>query len=133
MKVRGVIATILILAISATLGAALRYYVSLWAAALFGTPFPYGTLLVNVVGSFILGAFLTLAGQGLVTNPGLRLFVATGFCGSLTTFSTYSYESVALFERGSYLIGALYMFGSLALALVSVIVGAALMRALFLA
>ena len=133
MKVRGVIATILIMALGATLGAALRYYTSLWAAARFGTAFPYGTLLVNVVGSFILGAFLALAAQRIVVNPGLRLFVATGFCGSLTTFSTYSYETVALLEQGNYLTSALYMFGSLVLGLVSVIAGAALIRALVLA
>jgi CrcB protein len=128
-----VIVTILILAVSATLGAALRYYASLWAAAQFGTAFPYGTLLVNVVGSFILGAFLTLATQRIIVSPALRLFVATGFCGSLTTFSTYSYETVAMLEQGSYLTGALYLFGSLALGIVSVIAGAALIRALFLA
>lgn len=133
MKVRRVITTILILALSATLGAALRYYGTLWAAARFGTAFPYGTLLVNVLGSFILGAFLTLATQRLAISPDLRLFVATGFCGSLTTFSTYSYETVALISQGSYLAGGLYLFGSLALGVVSVVFGVALMRALFLA
>jgi len=132
VKVRGVILTILTLVLGATLGAAVRYYASLWAAAQFGTAFPYGTLLVNVVGSFILGAFLTLATQRIIVSPGLRLFVATGFCGSLTTFSTYSYETVTMLEQGSYLTGALYLFSSLALGVLSVILGAALMRALFL-
>ena len=130
MRARRVITTILILALSATLGAALRYYASVWAAARFGTAFPYGTLIVNVLGCLILGAFLTLATQRLAISPEQRLFVATGFCGSLTTFSTYSYETIALFDRGDYLISGLYLFGSIALGLLSVILGVALARAL---
>jgi CrcB protein len=123
--------TISILALSATLGAALRYYGTLWAAARFGIAFPYGTLLVNVLGSFILGCFLTLAAQLIVISPEIRLFVATGFCGSLTTFSTYSYETVALLEKGSYMMSGLYLFGSMALGILSIVLGAALARALF--
>lgn len=122
--------TILILALGATVGAAARYYGSLWMADRFGAAFPYGTLLINVTGSFILGCFLTLATERLPIGPELRLLVATGFCGSYTTFSTFSYESVGLLTRGSYLAGGLYLFGSVALGVLAVVAGIALARAL---
>ncbi len=125
-----VMTTILILAIGATAGATLRYYMSIWAAARFGTAFPYGTLLVNVLGSFILGCFLTLATQRLAISPQMRLLISTGFCGSLTTFSTLSYETVGLLNEGDYLASALNAFGSLALGLACVVLGAAVARAL---
>ncbi|MFN8505315.1 fluoride efflux transporter CrcB [Kouleothrix sp.] len=122
--------TILILALGATVGAALRYYGSLWAASLFGPAFPYGTLIINVSGSFILGCFLTLATERLAISPQLRLLVATGFCGSYTTFSTFSYEAVGLLTKGSYLAGGAYLLGSVALGVAAVVAGAALARAL---
>lgn len=125
-----VMTTILILAIGATAGATLRYYMTIWAAARFGTAFPYGTLIINVLGSFILGCFLTLATERLAISPQMRLLIATGFCGSFTTFSTFSYETVGLLNDGNYLASALNAFGSLALGLTSVILGAALARAL---
>lgn len=123
--------TILVLALSATLGATLRYYVSLWAAVRFGTAFPYGTLLVNAVGSFMLGFFLTLATERMALSPSVRLFVATGFCGSLTTFSTFSYETIALLTDGRSWTAALNVFGSLGVGLIGVMLGATLVRTLF--
>jgi CrcB protein len=125
------VAKLLYLVAGAGAGAALRYYMSLWAAARFGTTFPYGTLLVNIAGSVLLGGFLTLATERFEMSPDLRLLVATGFCGSLTTFSTFSYETMELLNRGSYLSGVLNAFGSLALGLLGVVLGAALARAFF--
>jgi CrcB protein len=122
---------LLFLIAGAGAGATLRYYLSLWAAARFGTTFPYGTLIVNIVGSVLLGGFFTLTTERFDISPDVRLLVATGFCGSLTTFSTFSYETMGLLNRGSYLSGALNAFGSLALGLVGVVLGAALVRALF--
>lgn len=130
-KKDGAVITILLLALGATLGATLRYYATIWAAARFGTAFPYGTLLVNLVGSFVLGGFLTLATGRFAVSPEMRLLIATGFCGSLTTFSTFSYETLALVNAGNYLTGLLNAFGSLALGLIGVAVGATLARALF--
>lgn len=120
--------TILTLALGATIGASMRYYVTLWATERFGATFPYGTLLVNVVGSLILGGFLALAVNGVTISPTLRLLVATGFCGSLTTFSTFSYETIALINNGSYTLAAVNVVGSLLLGGLSVILGAALVR-----
>lgn len=120
----------LMLALGAVTGAVLRYYSSLWAASQFGTAFPVGTLLINTAGSFVLGCFLTLATGRLALSPETRLLVATGFCGSFTTFSTFSYETLGLVEQGRYGTAALYAGGSVALGLLAVAAGAALARSL---
>lgn len=122
--------TILLLALGATLGATTRYYVNLWSLTRFGLAFPYGTLIVNIVGSFILGGFLTLATGRLAISPELRLLVTAGFCGSLTTFSTFSYETVALLTGGSYLSAALNILANVTLSIAAVILGSTLARAL---
>jgi fluoride exporter len=120
---------IVALALGATVGALLRYETTLWAAARFGTTFPYGTLLVNLVGSFILGFFLALSTRvTLAGYPTLRLFVVTGFCGSLTTFSTFSYETVVLMSEGRLLSALLNALGSMAAGLLCVFLGAVLAR-----
>ncbi len=122
--------TFLALATGATLGALLRYYVTLWAVARFGSTFPYGTLLVNLAGSLLLGFVLALSAARSDLSPTVRLFIATGFCGSLTTFSTFSYETLSLFERGNLAAAALNAFGSMGAGLAAVFLGAALARAL---
>lgn len=86
----------LFIALGAALGANARYIVGLWAAGRFGASFPYGTLIVNVLGSLLLGFFVALATDRLTLSPEARLFLAVGFLGSFTTFSSYAVESVAL-------------------------------------
>ncbi len=120
--------TILVLALGATAGAAARYYGSLWALERFGPAFPYGTLAINLLGSLILGFFLNLAAARHDIGPQLRLLVATGFCGSFTTFSTFSFEAVAMLNAGRYLACGLYLFGSMALGVAAVMLGALLVR-----
>ncbi|MBC8015837.1 MAG: fluoride efflux transporter CrcB [Sporomusaceae bacterium] len=88
-------------AVGGSLGAVMRYLVSTWAAGRFGADFPYGTLIVNVVGCFIIGAFMTAATERLIINPYWRLIVTVGFVGGLTTFSSFSYETFKLMEDGS--------------------------------
>ncbi|MDD4160096.1 MAG: fluoride efflux transporter CrcB [Synergistaceae bacterium] len=90
-------------AIGGALGACARYFVSQWAASRLGADFPYGTLLVNVVGCFLLGLFLTLATERIIVNPYWRLLVAVGFLGSLTTFSSFSYETLRLLDAAGLL------------------------------
>lgn len=122
--------TLVVLALGATIGAVTRYAVSLWAATRFGAAFPYGTLIVNLVGSFILGFFFASAAARPDLSPTLRLFVATGFCGSLTTFSTLSYETVMLIGDGNLPAALFNAFGSLVAGLLCVVLGAAVGRAL---
>ncbi len=89
---------IVLVAIGGGIGATARYLVSSWAAARFGAEFPYGTLIVNIVGCFIIGAFMTLATERLIVSPYWRLFVTVGFVGGLTTFSSFSYETLHLLQ-----------------------------------
>jgi CrcB protein len=124
--------TILVLALGATLGAAARYYVTLWMTARFGAAFPYGTLLINVLGSFLLGAFVTLSSEWSAIGPELRLLVATGFCGSFTTFSTFSNETLFLLTSGHYIGAVVNVVGSVLLGLGGAVLGVMLMRALLL-
>lgn len=89
---------IVVVAVGGGCGAVARYLVSLWAAERFGAAFPYGTLIANVVGCFIIGVFMTLATERLIVSPYWRLLVTVGFLGGLTTFSSFSYETFKLLE-----------------------------------
>lgn len=89
---------IFVVAIGGSIGAVARYLVSMWAAGRFGADFPHGTLIANVVGCFIIGAFMTLTTERFIVNPYWRLLVTVGFVGGLTTFSSFSYETFKLLE-----------------------------------
>ncbi|MEN6412734.1 MAG: fluoride efflux transporter CrcB [Veillonellales bacterium] len=90
---------IIAVAVGGGIGAAARYLVSIWAAGKFGAEFPYGTLIVNIVGCFIIGAFMTLAAERLIVSPYWRLLIVVGFVGGLTTFSSFSYETLRMLEE----------------------------------
>ena len=90
-----------VIAFGGGMGAATRYLVTIWAAERFGSAFPYGTLLVNVAGSFIIGLFMTLFLERIELDPQWRLFIAVGFLGGLTTFSSFSYETLRLVQEGA--------------------------------
>jgi CrcB protein len=101
---------IIFVAVGGSIGATTRYLVSNWAAERFGAGFPYGTLIVNVVGCFIIGAFMTVTTERLIVSPYWRLLVTVGFVGGLTTFSSFSYETFGLLENAN-LMMALYNIG----------------------
>jgi len=86
----------------AVLGANLRYWVTNYFAARLGLTFPYGTLFINISGSFLLGFVLTLLANRLVADPAYRLLIGTGFMGAYTTFSTFSFDTITLLERGDF-------------------------------
>ena len=84
------------------LGCVSRYLVSGWVYALAGRGLPYGTLVVNVIGSFLLGLLMETGLRSTMISPELRIGLAFGFMGGFTTFSTFSLETLRLFEEGSY-------------------------------
>lgn len=118
----------LLIAIGAALGANARYLVGVWAGNRLGADFPYGTFIVNVVGSFLLGFLLTLGTERLQLSPGARLLLATGFLGSFTTFSSYTVESINLWRDGSLWRCLVNIAGNNLTGLLAVIFGAALAR-----
>jgi fluoride exporter len=93
-----------------------------------GAGFPIGTLVVNITGSFLLGLFLRYAVDTPTLTPEWRAFLTVGFCGGYTTFSTFSYETVALLEDGQWSRAATYVGLSLVLALLGVMLGFATAR-----
>jgi CrcB protein len=100
-RTRRQVETILLIGIGGFIGANLRYAVSVWAAGRFGLVFPWGTLIINVTGSFILALFLGYAVAHTRLDDRVRLLLAVGFCGAYTTFSTYAVESIALMQGGA--------------------------------
>lgn len=88
-----------------SLGAACRYGASLLAVRLFGAGFAWGTLLVNLIGCFLIGFAFSLADRGSVLGPLPRLFFITGFLGALTTFSSFAFESVQFIAEDAFLLG----------------------------
>ncbi len=122
--------TFLLISTGAIFGANLRYWVGGWAASRFGTSFPYGTLIINLTGSFILGLFITLATERLLLDPRWRLVIAIGFLGGYTTFSSYTFESMSLILDNQWIPGLLNLFGSAFLGGLAVLMGILLARAI---
>jgi CrcB protein len=118
------------IALGAVVGASARYFLSTLIARDFVSAFPYGTLLINITGSLILGFFLIFSTERALLDPRWRLLIAVGFCGSYTTFSSYAFESFALMERGQWLLSGINIVGSNVLCLAAVLAGAALARGL---
>jgi len=122
---------ILQVALGGAIGAALRYASGGMAMRMLGSGFPYGTMLVNILGSFLMGlaAFYMLErmdGSFARFAP----FILTGVLGGFTTFSAFSLDAVFLIERSRYVAAAIYMGGSVALAMLALIAGMALARSL---
>ena len=92
----------LLITFGGAIGTLLRYLTSLMAAQWFGTEFPYSTLIVNLSGAFIIGLVQQLGTEALMIPDSTRLFLTTGMMGGLTTYSTFSYETVRLMESGAW-------------------------------
>jgi len=122
--------TYLWISAGAVVGASARYFVGRFVARAVTASFPYGTLLINITGSFILGLFLVWSTERALPDPHWRLLIAIGFCGSYTTFSSYAFESFSLFEQGHYLLFASNVLASNVLCLAGVLAGAMVARSI---
>lgn len=118
------------ISLGAILGANSRYFVSRWAARALSPVFPYGTLLINITGSMLLGFFLIWTSERVLADPKWRFLVAIGFCGAYTTFSSYAFESMYFFEQGQWGLFAANVLGNNLLCLTACLGGMALARAL---
>ena len=116
----------LLIAVGAALGANARYLVGVWAGNRLGAGFPYGTFIVNIVGSFVLGLLLTLGTERLQLSPEARLLLAVGFLGSFTTFSSYAVESMNLWRDAGLWRGLVNIAGNNLVGLLAAVLGAAL-------
>ncbi|MGL4571077.1 MAG: fluoride efflux transporter CrcB [Clostridium sp.] len=110
------------------IGAALRYLISVNAAKIFGADFPYGTLIANVLGAIIIGFVMKISLDTAIVSPNTKLFLTTGMMGGLTTFSTFSYETITMLNSGEYILGAFNLGLNVVLSFVGVIIGMALAR-----
>ncbi|MBB3810782.1 fluoride efflux transporter CrcB [Pseudochelatococcus contaminans] len=116
--------------VGAGLGGVLRWQVGALVARWLGASFPWGTLIVNVSGSAVMGVlaalFMTRTDEGLWQTA--RLFMLTGVLGGYTTFSTFSLETIALWERGAFTAAAAYCFGSVVLSFAGLWIGLVVAR-----
>lgn len=120
----------LVLAIAAggALGAVARHYVSFTIGTWTGHGFPWGTIAVNVLGSFILGALVQVMAQVWSPNQEIRAFLTVGLLGAFTTFSTFSLDTILLFQRGPVVPLAGYVAGSVTLSIAALFIGLRLTR-----
>lgn len=105
------------------IGAVLRYIISLNAAKIFGADFPYGTLIANIIGAIIIGFVMKMSLDTSLITPNTKLFLTTGMMGGLTTFSTFSYETVTMINSGQYVLGALNLGLNVVLSFIGVTLG----------
>jgi CrcB protein len=118
------------ISLGAVIGANARYFFSRWVTRHMDAAFPFGTLLINVTGSLVLGFFMIWTTERVLADPRWRLLIAIGFCGSYTTFSSYAFETMAYFEQGHWTLLAGNLIANNLLCLAAVLAGAALARAL---
>jgi CrcB protein len=122
--------TCLSVAAGGAIGAVLRYGVNIATAALWGMNFPIATMIVNILGSFILGACVGLFAHYGQPSAAMRTFLVTGMLGAFTTFSTFSLDNVTLFERAQYGALAFYLIGSIVLGIGAFFLALILVRTL---
>jgi len=118
----------MIIGLGGFIGAILRYGISGWAYQLLGARLPYGTLMVNILGSFMLGFFMALINTRILVPDATRNFIAIGLLGALTTFSTFSYETVALLQSNLLLKAGLNIIFNVLFTLIAVWLGMVLAK-----
>ena len=117
------------IAVGGALGSLARHFLSSGIYGVTGTAFPWGILIVNVLGGFAMGLVVELGALKLNYAPEMRAFMTTGILGGFTTFSTFSLDAALLIERGEWLSAAFYMIASVALSVGALFAGLWLVRA----
>jgi fluoride exporter len=120
--------TALLISLGAIIGANLRYFVAQYVTKLIPSSFPFGTLIINISASFILGFFLIWTSERVLADPRWRVLIAVGFCATYSTYSSYAFESFALFEGGQFLFAALNILVTNVACLIAVAAGAVVAR-----
>ncbi len=119
---------ILSVAAGGAIGSIARYLVGIGSRTMFGPDFPWGTLIVNVSGSFLVGLFIALAATKWDLPQAVRIFLVIGICGGYTTFSTFTLDIFYLVDRGQALAASAYMVGSVALSAAALVAAIQLVR-----
>jgi fluoride exporter len=102
---------IVLVMVGGAIGSGVRYGFAVWAIQIWGMSFPWGIMGINILGSFVLGVLVALAGP-LMPSPQIRLLLGTGFCGGFTTFSTFSVDTFLLLERQEFGLALVYILGN---------------------
>lgn len=118
------------IAAGGAIGAVARYLVVIAAAQLWGVSFPWGTVIVNVVGSFILGVLVETMALFWSVGESMRAFLVVGMLGAFTTFSAFSLDVVVLYQRGDLAVAMAYVLASVVLSVLALFAGLALVRAM---
>ncbi len=110
------------IAVGGAIGSMARHWSTSIGALLFGASFPWGTLLINIIGSFVIGFFFSITGPNgqFDASVNARLFVMTGICGGYTTFSAFSLQTLTMIQNGAWLRGGIYVAASVVLCLFAV-------------
>mgnify|MGYP001190321131 FL=1 len=117
------------IAVGSAIGGVSRYILGGVVQRILDTTFPSGTLIVNITGSFLLGVIIRFAVDTPAISPEVRALLAIGFCGGYTTFSTFSYETMAMLEDGEWTRAAAYVSASVLLSLLATFLGFTAARA----
>jgi fluoride exporter len=121
---------IFLISLGAIIGANMRYFVARVSLKYLSPSIPYGTLIVNVTGSFIIGFFLAWTIERVFVDPRLKPLIVVGFCGAYTTYSSYSYETITFLEQSDYGLAALNFLSNNLFSLLATVAGIALARAI---
>ncbi|HTO14453.1 MAG TPA: fluoride efflux transporter CrcB [Edaphocola sp.] len=122
------IRTIILVGLGGGIGSVLRYLTSVLIAKYSHTIFPWATLVVNILGSLIIGLLIGFFSRGDLSHPDLKFLLVVGFCGGYTTFSAFSIESINLFQSGNSALAFIYITASVLISLTAVWVGLIVMK-----
>lgn len=113
----------LLLSLGAILGANARFWIGIWAGTHLGVGFPFGTMIVNITGCFLIGLFNSLGETRFPISPEVRIFFAVGFLGAYTTFSSFGFETINLFRAGNLGLSLVNILVNTVVGLLAVVIG----------